>query len=427
METHRYILKGNLLYSESPSVLRLIENGFLVCMDGFSAGAYEQLPAAFAGLPVVDYGDALILPGLVDLHVHAPQYTYRGIGLDLELLEWLKTYTYPEETKFSDLQYADAAYSQFVHALLKSPTTRASIFATVHVDATLLLMEKLEKSGLVCYVGKVNMDRNCASELMEGSAMLSTEATLAFVDEAKRRFVRTFPILTPRFIPACSDALMISLSEIQKRYSLPVQSHLSENKDEISWVRSLAPESKNYADAYARFHLFGGDVQTVMAHCVWSEEEEVALMKDRGVFVAHCPQSNMNVASGIAPIRKYLSRGLRLGLGTDVAGGSNLSVFRAMADAIQSSKLYYRHVDASAVPLTLAEAFYMGTKGGGMFFGKVGSFEPGYEFDALVMDDAGFGSVRSFSLHDRLSRLIYLPENAKIRAKYVKGTLLFSD
>ena len=158
-----------------------------------------------------------------------------------------------------------------------------------------------------------------------------------------------------------------------------MQSHLSENFGEIAWVKELCPATHFYGEAYSQFGLFGGDCPTVMAHCVHSSDEEIALMKKQGVYIAHCPQSNTNLSSGIAPARRYLDAGLHIGLGSDIAAGSSLSILRAMADAIQVSKLYWRLADSSVRPLTLEEAFYMGTEGGGSFFGKVGSFKEGYE------------------------------------------------
>ena len=147
-------------------------------------------------------------------------------------------------------------------------------------------------------------------------------------------------------------------------------------------------------------------------------------MKDNGVFIAHCPQSNMNVSSGIAPVRTFLREGQRAGLGSDVAGGAHLSIFRAMTDAIQCSKLRWRLVDQDAPALTLAEALYLATKGGGAFFGKVGSFEPGYAFDAIVMDDSGLTTTRTCTLAERLERVIYLSDGLPV-AKCADGVRLF--
>jgi len=143
------------------------------------------------------------------------------------------------------------------------------------------------------------------------------------------------PILTPRFIPTCSDALMEKLSLLQKKYHLPAQSHLSENLGEIQWVSELCPDTAFYGEAYAKHGMFGGSCKTIMAHCVYSNEAEIALMKAQGVFVAHCPESNTNLLSGIAPVRTYLDQGIHTGLGSDMAAGTSLSIFKAMAMAIQ--------------------------------------------------------------------------------------------
>ena len=426
MKTGSFVLKGDLCYSLDRDHLKAVENGYLVCVDGVSAGTFDRLPEEYRALPLKDYTGKLIVPGLVDLHVHAPQYTFRGLGLDMELLEWLERNTFPEEAKYRDIEYARAAYRIFAEDLRTGPNTRACIFATVHVPGTLVLMDILEESGLITMVGKVNMDRNTSDALLEADAAASLRATEEWLDAVKGKYLRTTPILTPRFVPSCTDALLDGLGEIQRRRGLPVQSHLSENRGEVKWVKELCPWSSCYADAYDRFGLFGGPgCPTIMAHCVLSGEEEVALMKERGVYVAHCPQSNTNLASGVAPVRRYLEQGLRLGLGSDVAGGNQMSIFRAMADAIQASKLRWRLQDESLAPLTVPEVFWMGTMGGGSFFGKVGSFEAGYELDGVVLNDARLCSVRRFSVEERLERMIYLAEECGVEAKFAAGTQLF--
>lgn len=417
----RFVLKGNLCYSKDLQTLETIPGGYLVCEDGKSLGAFAQLPEQYCNLPVTDYGDCLIMPGLNDLHVHAPQYSFRGLGMDLELLDWLNTHTFPEESKYRELEYAERAYGMFAQDMKRSFNTRACVFATVHVPATLLLMDQLEAAGLATMVGKVNMDRNAPDSLREVNAEQSVQDTIEWLKACEGRYQNTAPILTPRFIPSCTDGLMRRLGEIQRAQRLPLQSHLSENQGEIAWVKELCPQSASYSDAYRQFGLFGGDVPTIMAHCVWMQEDEIALMKQSKVFVAHCPQSNTNLASGIAPVRRFLDEGIPVGLGSDVAGGCHLSLLRAMSDAIQVSKLRWRLVDQALKPLTLEEAFYLGTMGGGAFFGKVGSFAAGYELDALVVDDSAFAAPNALPLADRLARVVYFAEARDLRAKYVRG------
>jgi guanine deaminase len=343
--------------------------------------------------------------------------------MDMELLEWLETRAFPEEAKYQDTSYAFRAYTALVEDLQQGPNTRVCLFGTVHVPATLLLMDLLEDSGLVCMVGKVNMDRNCPDTLREQNAAYSVAATREWLERCGT-YKRCKPILTPRFIPSCTDELLRGLSEIRQQYNVPVQSHLSENLQEIAWVRELCPESNCYGDAYTQFDLFGGDVPTIMAHCVYSGNEEIALMQRRGVYVAHCPQSNMNLSSGIAPVRRYLEAGLSIGLGSDVAGGAHTSIFRAMTDAIGVSKLRRCTGTGNEAPLTLEEAFYLGTQGGGSFFGQVGSFEAGYEFDALVMEDPHPAPPFPLSLRERLERIVGCSDERAILEKYVQGILL---
>ena len=424
-----FIIKGNICHTPTPNKLELHPNAYVVCVDGICKGVFDSLPQQYNLLPLHDYGDMLVFPGMIDLHVHAPQFAFRGMCMDLELMDWLNSYTFPEEEKYEDLDYANKAYTMFVEALKKGATTRSCIFATRHRFATELLMQQMEQSGIISYVGKVNMDREASVNLTEASAEISAYDTFGWINAVKDKFQRTKPILTPRFIPCCTDKLMEELRQIQMAYGIPVQSHLSESKGEIDFVKFLRPNNPFYGDSYNEYDLFGKnddlgtDVKTVMAHCVWSTDDEVALMKKNGVFVAHCPSSNMNLTSGIAPIRKYLNLGLNIGLGTDIAAGHSDSIFRAITDTIQVSKMYFRMVNEQYKPLVFSEALYLATKGGGAFFGKVGSFEEGYEMDAIVMDDSVLVHPQPLNLAERAERAVYLGLDEKnITAKYVAGT-----
>lgn len=422
MEGKSFVLRGDVCFNVSQTEFCTLESGYVVCVDGVSAGVFEELPERYAGLPLHDFGHALVVPGLNDIHVHAPQYGFRGIAMDLELLDWLNTYTFPEESKYVDLPYAEKSYSIFADDLQKSFTTRAVVFGTMHVPGTELLMDKLEETGLKTYVGKVNMDRNSPDYLSDQTAAASLDATRAWIADVTGRYQNTLPILTPRFTPTCSDELMEGLGKIKGETGLPVQSHLSENLSEIDWVKSLCPWSSCYGQTYEHFGLLGGNSKTIMAHCNYSTSEEVELLRATGTYVAHCPQSNAFLSSGIAPVRDYLRKGVNVGLGTDVAGGASLSMFRAVADAVGCSKLRWRCVDQELPSLTIQEAFWIATLGGGSFFGKVGSLDEGFDFDALVLDDSGIRSPRELSIEQRLERYCYLAgEGGRLAAKYVAG------
>ena len=414
-----FVLKGNVCYNTTPQEVSCTANGYVVCVDGKSAGVFAELPEKYASLPLVDCGDQLIIPGMSDIHIHAPQYAFRGLGMDLELLDWLNTHTFPEEAHYADLEYAGRAYDIFANDVRRSATTRAVVFGTMHVEGTELLMDKLEQTGVVSYVGKVNMDRN-GGENLEETTEASADDTRRWLADVEGKYERTMPIITPRFTPSVTDELMTQLADMAREHNLPVQSHLSENPSECGWVKELCPWSECYGDAYDHFGLLGN--RTVMAHCIYSDDREVELLRASGTYVAHCPQSNAQLSSGIAPIRRYMDLGMNVGLGTDVAGGANLSMFRCMSDAVAVSKLRWRLVDDSLAALTTQEALWLATVGGGSFFGKVGSFEEGYEFDALVLDDSAIATPRDLDVWERVERYVYLAEEGgKIARKYVRG------
>lgn len=417
-----YIIKGDFAYSADSKRIQTYEDNYLVCENGISKGIFAQLPEQYRDMEILDYSGKLIIPGMVDLHLHAPQFAFRGMHMDEELLEWLKKYTFTEEARYADLEYAHKAYAMFAETMKNSATTRASIFATMHRPSTVILMDEMEKTGLVSYVGKVNMDRDAPETILDASADMSAYNTFGWINETVNRYERTFPILTPRFIPSCSNALLGELKEIVHTYKIPIQSHLSENPGEVELVHKLMPDSEFYGEGYAKFDLFGKYAKTIMAHCIYSTEKEVELMKENEVYVAHCPSSNMNLCSGIAPIRKYLDLGLHIGLGSDVAAGESESIFGEIRAAIAVSKLYTRYVDEASRPLTFPEAFYLATLSGGSFFGKVGSFENGYEMDAVVLDDELELHPQELSVSERLERSIYLrTDKNHIYAKFVRG------
>ena len=423
------VYKAHILYTKERSRFEVLENGYVaVDEDGRVTGVATDLASLVADASkhreqdsddteIIDLGDRLLIPAMNDMHVHAPQYRNQGIAMDLELLPWLHNYTFPEEMKYADTEYAERMYRRFVRDLWRVGTMRVCTFASVHTESTRVLMRLFREAGMGALVGKVGMNRNCPEGLRESvEEMVKGYETLIAEFDEPDALVR--PIITPRFIPSCSPEMLRACGKLAAKYQLPVQSHLSENKAEIALVQKLEPESTCYGDAYDRYGLFG-QTPTVMAHCVFTEGEELELMKRRGVMVAHCPTSNLNVTTGIAPIRQFLDEGVRVGLGSDISGGHDLSIFRVMVYAIQMSKLHYQRNRARSF-LTLSEAFWMATKSAGSFFGRVGSFEPGYEFDALIIDDRDLNHDH-YSLLERLERYIYMGDDRQIERRFCRG------
>lgn len=412
------VYKAHILFTKEKDRFEVLENGYIAVEDGIVKGISTNLAELDAiGAEVIDFGNRLLIPAMNDMHVHAPQVHNQGVAMDLELLPWLQNYTFPEEAKYSDIQYAERMYRRFLHTQWLFGTMRSVVFGTLHTESTRLLMHLYQKAGMGALVGKVAMNRNCPDNLCEDvkAAVAGNEQLIAEFSD-KTALVR--PIITPRFVPSCTPELLKACGELAAKYQLPVQSHLSENTTEIEWVAELEPESTSYGDAYNRYGLFG-QTPTIMAHCVWTRGKELELMKKNGVMVAHCPTSNFNLSSGMAPIRSFVEEGVRIGLGSDISGGHDLNMFRMLVYAIQVSKMHYQ-LDHSKPFLSLSEVFWIATKSAGSFFGKVGSFEPGYEFDALVIDDRVL-YPDEYSLVHRLERFIYLGDDRQILFRFCRG------
>ena len=421
------IYKAHLLFTKERDRFEVIENGYIAVENGIISGVYSTLPDSLKNVPVTDFGDSLLIPAMNDMHVHAPQYRNQGIAMDLELLPWLDNYTFPEESKYADIKYAERMYRRFVRDLWRFGTMRTVAFATIHRESTRLLMQIFQEAGMGAMVGKVDMNRNSPDTLTEtvDDASRDNETLIAEFNQPDA-LVR--PIITPRFVPSCTPEMLRACGELARKHNLPVQSHLSENLGEIAWVKELEPESRHYGDAYNRYGLFG-QTPTIMAHCVWTEGEELELMKRNRVMVAHCPTSNLNLSSGMAGIRTFLENNIPVGLGSDISGGHDLSIFKMMVYAIQVRKMRYQQSlvesresgDKRIMPfLTLSEVFWIATKSAGAFFGKVGSFEPGYEFDALVIDDSDLNHD-NYSLLHRLERYVYLGDDRQITHRFCRG------
>ncbi len=415
------VYKAHILFTKEKDHFEVFENGYIAVEDGIVRGVASNLKdLGCEDAEVTDFGNRLLIPAMNDMHVHAPQVHNQGVAMDLELLPWLQNYTFPEESKYADVHYAERMYRRFLHTQWLFGTMRSVVFSTMHTESTRVLMRLYQEAGMGAMVGKVGMNRNCPDTLTEEvDAYIEGQESLIAEFSDANALVR--PIITPRFVPSCTPELLKACGELANKYQLPVQSHLSENTSEIAWVAELEKESTSYGDAYNRYGLFG-QTPTIMAHCVWTDGSELELMKKNHVMVAHCPTSNFNLSSGLAPVRTFLDEGLPIGLGSDISGGHDLNMFRMLVYAIQVSKMHYQH-DKSKAFLTLPEIFWIATKSAGSFFGKVGSFEPGYEFDALVIDDEVL-HPDEYSLLHRLERFIYVGDDRQILHRFCRGQII---
>lgn len=415
------ILHGNIVSAPALGTLEIAERGYLVVEDGVITGVFPRLPDAYAGAAVEEWGDCLIVQSFADMHLHGPQYPMLGTGMDLPLLDWLSTYTFPTEARFADRDYAREIYRRLARELIETGTTRVCMFSSLHREATLILMEELERAGVTGYVGKVNMDRNSGKVLRETTEESQRE-TLRWLEECQN-FPHIKPILTPRFTPSCTNALMAFLGKLAAERNLSVQSHLSENAGEIAWVRELHPDCGQYWQTYAKYGLWNS--HTLMAHCVWSDERERAAIREAGVTVIHCPDSNQNLCSGVAPVRKMLEEGIPVALGSDIAGGDHLSMFDVTAAAIRASKARRILDNWQTDFLTVAEGWYLATTAGARFFGAGAGFAPGDRLHAVVLDDSKLPAPRPLSVRERLERCVYRRQKDAVRAVWSDGRKVF--
>lgn len=413
------IFKGNIVHTPEKNRFEVIENGYLVVEDGIIKYCGKVLPSIYEGILVKDYEKNILIPGFVDAHVHPCKLPNIGMGYDLELIPWLEQYTYKQEGRLSNLEYAKSVYKKYLHENWKYGITRCIAMATTDVKSTILLMDMMRQAKLGGYVGKVNQDCNCGKvefmETTEESINSSKEWIIETLNY--RELVR--PILTPTINIICSKELMKFIGDMAFVYSLPVQAHLSENIHEVEFCRELFPDNKDFSDVYDEYGLFG-QKKTMMAHCILLSERELQLMAERNILAVHCPNSNLNLSSGLMNAKKYLDMGIQFGLGSDIAGGNTLNPFENMQAAIQTSKALWLS-GVQDKKLSTSEAFYIATMGGGSFFGKVGCFSEGYELDMLVIDDSDTNCFNHNSLEERIQRLIYSGTEQNIVERYVHG------
>lgn len=409
-----FLFHADIVNTPAFGKLETVPDGWMHVEGGVIRGIYSVLPEALRALPVRHRKNAILMPSFSDMHLHAPQYPMLGMGMDLPLIDWLNTYTFATEARFVDPDYARRVYRALAKELIARGTTRVAMFSSAHTTATLILMEELERAGVTGYVGRVNMDRN-GGAVTEDTGV-SLRETLRWLDHC--HFAHIQPILTPRFTPACSDHLMRELGRIAEERGLRVQSHLSENTGEVAWVHDLRPECEGYYDTYRQSGLWRRD--TLMAHCVWSDEREMDAMRDGGVCCVHCPTSNVNLSSGLASVRSLRAHGVRVLLGSDIAGGDVLSMNRVAVGAIRVSKICAMQDGGDF--LTVPEAFYLATAAGAEYCGAGAGFRVGDPLHAVMVDDSAFPEpVRPLTLSERFERAVYLTEPTHIREVWSEG------
>lgn len=448
MTNYKRIFRGTAFSSKSSKELNILEN-HLFCIN--ENGMIEKIVSpedneysillnmydgkeSFHQLAKGQY----FLPGFVDLHVHAPQWAQSGTALDIPLFDWLNTYTFPIESRFSDLVFAKEVYEDVVSTLLANGTTTALYFATVHKEASILLAEICAKKGQRGLVGKVVMDDpeqnpTFYRDTDTRSALVDTEEFILAVKElAKSVKQGVYPVVTPRFIPSCTSEGLQGLGELAAKYDTYIQSHCSES----DWAHQYVQERYGKNDAFA-LHDFGLlREKSVMAHCNFLDDRDAELFAQTGTAISHCPISNAYFANSVIPLAHFHEKGVEIGLGSDISGGFSPSLFDNIRQAVMSSRMLEDGVNP-AIPanergvanarITVNEAFYFATAGGGESLNlPIGRIAENYTWDVQVIDTM-IPSARipiydaNEALLDIFQKMLYLARPENIREVWVQG------
>jgi guanine deaminase len=392
------------------------DDGYLAVDGGriTGCGVWSSHPAG----DVIDLGhESLISPGFVDTHLHAPQLEMIG-SYGGHLLEWLNRYTFPTEAKFADPEHAQRVAKALFAELLRNGTLCALVFSTIHAEATDIFFEEAERSGFRGIIGKTMMDRNAPEFLLERVRDSYDQSRTLLQKWHKRGLLRY--AITPRFAPTSTPDLLEAAGALKKEFpDAYVQTHISENKLEVEWVHELFPEAE-YADVYDDYGLLSD--RTVLAHGVHLTEEELDLISRRRARIAHCPNSNLFLGSGLFGLHRVLAAGVIVGLGTDIGAGTTPSMFTAMADA-------YKVQQVQGVSLSPFHLWYMATLGGARALSldaETGSLESGKSADFLVLDLKAtpliaLRSERASSIEDLLAGLIFMGDDRAVSRGFIGG------
>ena len=407
--------------------VRYIEDGLLITENGKITwfGTWKEgekhLPNT---LKVEHYPEQLIVPGFIDTHIHFPQTEMIG-AFGEQLLEWLNTYTFPTEIQFKDRTYADKIAHFFVEELLKNGTTTALVFCTVHPVSVDALFQAAERHQMRLIAGKVMMDRHAPDELLDTPEQAYSESK-ALIEKWHGKG-RALYAITPRFAPTSTAEQLQKAGQLKAEYpDVYVHTHLSENKNEISWVKELFPEQKGYLDVYDHYGLTGQ--RSVFAHCVHLEEHEWDCMHQTDSAIAFCPTSNLFLGSGLFPLKKAWDKQVKVGLGTDIGAGTSFCHLQTLNEAYKVQQL-------QGEKLSAFESLYLATLGGAKSLDlddKLGNFNLGKEADFVVLNlkATALQKLRqehAKNIEDALFALMTIGDDRNIQATYIYGQKVYEQ
>ncbi|HHQ4311785.1 MULTISPECIES: guanine deaminase [Serratia] len=405
--------------------LRFIKDGLLIIRDGrvewfgnWEEG-HHQIPDS---IRVRDYSGKMIVPGFVDTHIHYPQCEMVG-AYGEQLLDWLNKHTFPAEKRYNDLEYAREMSAFFIKQLLRNGTTTALVFGTVHPESVEALFESARHINMRMIAGKVMMDRNAPDYLLD-TAESSYSQTKALIERWHNNG-RLLYAITPRFAPTSSPEQLEMVQRLRQEYpDVYLHTHLSENKDEVAWVKALYPEHKNYLDVYHHYGMTGR--KSVFAHCVHLEDAEWDCLHQTQSSIAFCPTSNLYLGSGLFNLPNAWRKKVRVGMGTDIGAGTTFNMLQTLNEA-------YKIMQLQGYRLSAYEAFYLATLGGADALGladTIGNFNLGKEADFVVLEPTAtpLQQLRydnSKTLMDKLFVMMTLGDDRSIYRTYVDGRLVY--
>ncbi len=407
--------------ADIPQAIRYLEDGLLITTAGKITwfGTWQDGQHLLnEDMPFEHYPEQLIVPGFIDTHIHFPQTEMVG-AYGEQLLEWLNTYTFPTELQFKDKAYADQIAQFFVQELLKNGTTTALVFCSVHAESVDALFEAAEQHQMRLIAGKVMMDRHAPEDLCD-TAESAYNDSKALIEKWHGKG-RNLYAITPRFAPTSTPEQLEKAGQLKAEYpEVYVHTHLSENKNEIAWVKELFPEQQGYLDVYHYYGLTGQ--RSVFAHCVHLEEAEWDCMHETNSAIAFCPTSNLFLGSGLFPLKKTWEKQVKVGLGTDIGAGTSFNQLQTLNEAYKVQQL-------QGDKLSAFESLYHATLGGAKALDladKLGNFNLGKESDFIVLDLKATAlqalrQARAKGIEDALFALMTMGDDRNIHATYIYG------
>lgn len=411
--------RGRIIYCLGPKEAVDIADGLLIVDENGKIADCGHYKDGLAD-KVVDLSGRFLIPGLVDVHSHIPQLDQRGKH-GATLLDWLDRYIFPAEREFADLKVVEEVATRFFKKLILNGTTTSGLYATVHAKAADRCFEIAQTAGVRCFIGKVMMDQNSPTGLVE-STKESLEASEALCVKWHGRGGRLKYAFTPRFAPTCSIELLKGVGSLTRQSGAYLQSHIAETRDENARVKELFPKYKDYVELFEDAGCLGE--KTILAHAIYLSDSEYARLAKTGTKIAHCPTSNFFLKSGFLPVSRVEKAGIAFGLGTDVGAGTSMSIFTEM-----------RHADYTQLEETITptKAFYLATLGGARALSletKIGSFEKGKCADFCVLNINGIDpnyKLAELDTNEVLSLLMYRGDGEVVEEVFVDGKKLDVD